>query len=67
MPQFQEQKKGMAKVKVLGGMGQRAYILLMRKTNGKIQSLPDDVFVLQREIIPYLTENGIAYEELPNG
>ncbi len=66
MPQFQEQKKGMAKVKVLGGMGQRAYILLMRKTNGKIQSLPDDVFVLQREIIPYLTENGIAYEELPN-
>ncbi len=65
MPQFQEQKKGQARIKVLGGNGNRAYIFLMRKTGGKIQALPDDIFVLDRSHLPLLEENNIPYEEIP--
>ena len=40
MPQYQQQKKGMARIRVLGKDATRAYMLLMQKTGGKMQALP---------------------------
>ncbi len=62
MPQYQEQKKGQARIRVLSKDATRAYMLLMQKTGGKMQPLPGDVFVLDEALLPFLQENNIAYE-----
>lgn len=62
MPQFQQHKKGMARIRVLSKDSTRAYMLLMQKTGGKLQALPNDVFVLEESLLALLTENKIAFE-----
>jgi len=64
MPQYQQQKKGQARIKVLGKDATRAYMLLMQKTAGKLQALPGDVFVLDEDLLAYLDTNKIQYELL---
>ncbi len=64
MPQFQRQKSGQSKVKILGPDATRAYLLLMRHTGGKLQVLPDDVYVCDEKSVEVLRDNGIQFEEL---
>lgn len=62
MPQYQQQKKGMARIKVLGKDATRAYMLLMQKTGGKMQALPGNVFVVEEALLEYLKVNNVEYE-----
>ena len=62
MPQYQQQKKGMARIKVLGKDATRAYMLLMQKTGGKMQALPGNVFVVEEALLEYLKVNSVEYE-----
>lgn len=64
MPQFQEQKKGMVRVKILSKDSLRAYYLLMQKTGGKIQALPGDIYVLKEDQLEILTDNNIGYDTI---
>ena len=64
MPQYQQQKKGMARIRVLGKDATRAYMLLMQKSGGKLQALPGDVFVIDEALLEVLKSQNIAYETL---
>ena len=62
MPQYQQHKKGQARIRVLSKDATRAYMLLMQKTGGKMQALPGDVFVLDEAQLEYLQEQNIQFE-----
>ena len=62
MPQYQQQKKGQAKVRILSKDATRAYLLLMKQSGGKLQVLPNDVYVIDEKVLPQLTENHIEFE-----
>ena len=62
MPQYQQQKKGQSRVRILSKDATRAYLLLMQKTGGKLQVLPNDVYVIEERLLPALTEHGIEFE-----
>ena len=64
MPQYQQQKKNQARIKVLGKDATRAYMLLMQKSAGRLQALPGDVFVLDQSLLEFLDANKIEYENL---
>jgi hypothetical protein len=64
MPQYQQLKKGQARVRILPKDATRAYLLLMRETGGKLQVLPNDLYVLEERLLPLLTENRIEFERL---
>ena len=66
MPQYQRQKQGQARVRILSKDATRAYMLLMQKTGGKMQVLPNDVYVIEEKLISVLTENGIEFEQIQN-
>ena len=62
MPQYQQQKKGQARVRVLSKDATRAYLFLMKQSGGKIQVLPNDVYVIDENLVTMLKETGIEYE-----
>lgn len=62
MPQFQQLKKGFARVRILPEDATRAYLLLMRHSGGKLQALPNDIYVLDEMLFPLLRENKIQFE-----
>ena len=62
MPQYQQFKKGHARVKILSKDATRAYLLLMQKGKGKMQVLPNDAYVVEEELITMLKENSIEFE-----
>ena len=64
MPQYQQQKKGQARIRVLGKDATRAYMLLMQKTGGKLQVWPGDVFVVDEPLVTYVQENRIEFETI---
>ncbi len=64
MPQFQEQRKNQVRIRVANQLSSRAYMVLMRKSGGKMQALPGDVFLVQREYLTALSENNIPFEEI---
>ena len=64
MPQYQRQKQGQARVRILSKDATRAYLLLMKQTGGKMQVLPGDVYVVEEKFLPVLTEHQIAFETL---
>ena len=64
MPQYQQQKKGQARIRILGKDATRAYMLLMQKTGGKLQALPNGVFVLEETLLEYLQTNNIEFERI---
>lgn len=64
MPQYQQQKKGQARIRVLPRDAARVVLLLMQHSGGKLQSLPNDVYVVEDRLLPILTENGIEFEVL---
>lgn len=64
MPQYQKQKQGQARIRILSKDATRAYMLLMRQTGGKLQVLPNDVYVVEETVIATLTENQIEFELL---
>lgn len=64
MPQYQQQKKGQARIRVLPKDASRVQLFLMRYSAGKVQALPNDVYVIEERLLPILTENGIEFEIL---
>ena len=64
MPQFQEQKKGQTRIRVLSKDAVRAYVLLMQTTGGKMQALPGDVYVLDEKVLEVLTAKQISFERI---
>lgn len=64
MPQFQQLKKGYARVRILPEDATRAYLLLMRQSGGKLQALPNDIYVLDEKQLPLLKENNIQFETI---
>lgn len=64
MPQYQEQKKGQARIRVLPRDATRAYLLIMQHSGGKLQVLPNDIYVVEEHLLPILTENTIGFEIL---
>ena len=64
MPQYQQQKKGQARVRILSKDATQAYLLMMRHGAGKLQVLPGEVYVVDETLLPILDANRIAYEVL---
>ena len=64
MPQYQQQKKGQARVRILPKDATRAYLLLMRHSGGKMQVLPNDVYVIDEKLLTILVDNGIEYDTI---
>ena len=64
MPQFQQHKKGQARVRVLPEDSTRAYLLMMRHAAGKLQVLSNDVYVIEEKLLTVLQENDIRFEVL---
>jgi hypothetical protein len=64
MPQYQQLKKGYARVRILPLDATRAYLLLMKTCGGKVQVLPGDIYVLEESQLPVLDENKIQYETI---
>ena len=64
MPQYQKQKQGQARVRILPEDATRAYLLMMKHSGGGLQVLPGDVYVVQEKLLAVLTENGIGFEVL---
>ncbi|GDX41270.1 hypothetical protein LBMAG21_15620 [Armatimonadota bacterium] len=63
MPQFQQQKKGFSRVRVLSKDATRAYLLMVKKSKGRsLQALPGDIFQVDAETLKVLDENAIPYE-----
>jgi len=62
MPQYQQQKKGQAKVRILSKDATRAYLLMMKVSGGKLQVLPNDVYMIDEKLLSILTENSVSYE-----
>lgn len=64
MPQYYQQKKDQARVRILTKDATRAYMLLMRQTGGKLQVLPEDTYIVDELLLPVLEQNGIGFERL---
>ena len=64
MPQYYQQRKDQARVRVLSKDATKAYLFLMRRTNGALQVLPQDTYIIDELILPELQANGIDYERL---
>ena len=64
MPQYQQQRKDQARVRILSKDATRAYLFLMREAAGKMQVLPQDTYVIDELLLPKLEENGIGFERL---
>lgn len=64
MPQYQQQKKGQSRIRVISKDATRAYLFLMKNTGGKLQVLPNEVYLLEDRLLPLLTENKIEFEIL---
>ena len=64
MPQYQEQKKGQARIRVLPKDATRAYLFLMQSSGGRLQVLPNDVYVIDESLLPLLKEQRIDFEML---
>ncbi len=64
MPQFYQQKKGQARVRILPKDATRAFLLLMQKTGGSLQVLPQDSYIIDESLLVDLTVSGIAFERL---
>ncbi len=64
MPQYQRQKQGQARVRILPKDATRAYLLMMQKCSSGLQVLPGDVYVVSEKAVGILRENGIAFEIL---
>jgi hypothetical protein len=62
MPQYQQLKKGYARVRILPKDAPRAYLLLMQKSGGRLQALPNDIYVLDENLLQVLDENRMDYE-----
>ena len=62
MPQYQQLKKGYARVRILSKDATRAYMLLMRHAGGRLQVLPDDRYVVDEALLQLLKDNGIEHE-----
>lgn len=64
MPQYQQQKKGQARIRILPKDATRAYLLMMKSSGGKLQVLPNDVYVIDEKLLATLSESEIGYEVL---
>lgn len=62
MPQYQQQKKGQARVRILPKDATRAYLLMMKHSGGKMQVLPNDVYLIDEKLLSILSESSISYE-----
>ena len=62
MPQYQQQKKGQARIRILSKDATRAYLLLMKQSGGKLQVLPDDRYVVDEKLLSILNESNVEYE-----
>ena len=62
MPQYQQQKKGQARIRILSEDTTRVYLMLMQKTNCKMQALPGGVFVLDETMLTFLEGQNIPFE-----
>ena len=62
MPQYQQQKKGQARVRILPKDATRAYLLMMKESGGKLQVLPNDVYMIDESLLKTLTDSGVSYE-----
>lgn len=63
MPQFEQQKKGYARVRVLSEHSTRAYLLMVRHSAGRnLQALPNDIYVVDQSTLKVLDDNQIPYE-----
>ena len=62
MPQYQQQKKGQARVRILAKDATRAYLFMMKQSGGKLQVLPNDVYLIDEKLLAALTDSGVAYE-----
>ena len=64
MPQYQKQKQGQARVRILPKDATRAYLLMMKHSGSGLQVLPGDVYVVSEKAVDTLRENGIEFEVL---
>ena len=64
MPQFQQLKKGYARVRILPKDATRAYLMLMRQSKGRLNVLPNDVYEMDETQIQSLTDSGIGFERV---
>ncbi len=64
MPQYQQMKKGYARVRILPKDATLAYMTLMRETGGKLQVLPNDVYVIEERLVNLLSEKQIEFETI---
>jgi hypothetical protein len=65
MPQFQQQKKGFARIRILSEDATRAYLLMVRHSKGRsMQVLPNEVYVVDSSTLQVLEDNQIPYEVL---
>lgn len=64
MPQYQQQKKGQARIRILTKDATRAYLLMMKQSGGKLQVLPNDLYVVEEKMLDILNENNIEFERV---
>ena len=64
MPQYQQLKKGQARIKILPKDASRAYLLLMQKTMGGLQVLPNDIYIIDDSLVSELDKIGLAFERV---
>lgn len=62
MPQYEQLKKGYARVRILPKDATRAYLLLMKQSGGRLKVLPNDLYELEEAQIQALTDSGIEFE-----
>ncbi len=64
MPQYQQQKKGQARVRILAKDATRAYLLIMKHNNTRLQAMPNEVYVIEERMLSILSEHKIEFEIL---
>jgi hypothetical protein len=64
MPQFEQLKKGYARVRILPKDATRAYLMLMRQSSGRLKVLPNDLYELDEAQLQSLTDNKIEFERI---
>lgn len=64
MPQYQQLKKGQARIRILPKDASRAYLILMQKTMGKLQVLPNNIYVIDDVQVGELEKLGLSYERI---
>ena len=64
MPQYQQLKKGQARIRILPKDASRAYLILMQKTMGKLQVLPNNIYVIDDGLVGELQKLGLSYERI---